>query len=340
MRDSRERGGTHITGKVWKRKRRSQKAGGGKRSIIGITPLCVSDFSSSIFMFFQQSLSAVYSANCRALGAKPNSQLLKWLPSDPQRASDVTVLDLSRNFVGPAGVNALLATIEGMPCLRVLNLDDNQLVNSNMDVLCRHAKGHPSLQEISLAKNPISLAGAKALLYLVTCSPRITQLNLTGTLVNAALLQRIERQVQVNVAKWIPSAQTTEVIYGDADGATANGSALKAAPPVATKRTLEVGEGLQLLWAALDELVAESGAVELAQPPPVVKTVDDDHNAATISDSKKAPRKKAKVVVPSSAVVGDEANGKSNAEVAAAAPTVKHTLEGFDPLLTVLRIAP
>ena len=68
-----------------------------------------------------QSLRALYEQTCKRLKCKPNSNLVKKLPLDPALNETVQEVDVSVNYFGPTGLQALLLVLEAMPKVYALH---------------------------------------------------------------------------------------------------------------------------------------------------------------------------------------------------------------------------
>eukprot|EP01065_Artemidia_motanka_P022505 TRINITY_DN2670_c6_g1_i1.p1 TRINITY_DN2670_c6_g1~~TRINITY_DN2670_c6_g1_i1.p1 ORF type:complete len:557 (+),score=183.77 TRINITY_DN2670_c6_g1_i1:59-1672(+) len=149
------------------------------------------------------SLREMYHLECAKLQCKPNSGVLRLLPALPALAPSVGIpdqplrsLDLTDNFLGDKGLQALLPLLQKMLQLEVLGLAHNGLQNKGVHALVEEVRSHPSLTEIDLSRNRISRSAGKELVSLVTANPRIRHICVDGTRIDDALKARISRRLQ------------------------------------------------------------------------------------------------------------------------------------------------
>lgn len=149
-------------------------------------------------MFTQVSLKSLYERACASRKIKKNSLFASSLPESAEKNGTLTAIDLSLNFAGPMGCMAVVDVACSAQCLQTLNLRDNQLSNDFVEYLCKKLAEHPSLREIDLGKNPISHPGGKQLASFVNRNHKIQRLDVDGTLLNPALVQRINTRASLN----------------------------------------------------------------------------------------------------------------------------------------------
>ena len=177
------------------------------------------------------SLLDAYCSACAALGCKANSTLLRTLPSKPECAGELKELDLTLNFVGPIGSQAVVAMARVAPALHTLILRDNQVNNSVVEDIFGAFANHPSLTKLDLSKNPISHTGGKMLSQLVIKNPKICHLVLDETLINIALSHKIEARLQDNATKRdLPTSAPQNSVPTE----TPKASSMEEAKPAAT----------------------------------------------------------------------------------------------------------
>jgi hypothetical protein len=133
----------------------------------------------------------VYKAYCSALAIKPNSGLLKTLPSEPGKHCSTINLDL--NYIGVRGVRPLIEILKLNRGLTLLNLKDNNLENAEVRQIVNVLMGEPgnTITHLDLSNNPISLAGGSAIMDLVARQPSLRTVVLRGTLIQAKVVEKI-----------------------------------------------------------------------------------------------------------------------------------------------------
>uniref|UniRef100_A0A7S1QIS6 Uncharacterized protein n=1 Tax=Neobodo designis TaxID=312471 RepID=A0A7S1QIS6_NEODS len=133
----------------------------------------------------------VYRAYCTTLNIKPNSGLLKSLPSEPGKHCSSINLDL--NYIGVRGVRPLIEILKLNRGLTLLNLKDNNLENAEVRQIVSVLMGDAgrSITHLDLSNNPISLAGGSAIMDLVARQPTLRTVVLKGTLIQAKVVEKI-----------------------------------------------------------------------------------------------------------------------------------------------------
>ena len=128
------------------------------------------------------------------------SQILKsrCLLSHP-RSPKVTV-DLSTNFIGGLSFQAPTPILAKNPNLTTLIVPNNGLSNESVVFFCRAVMAHPVLTTIDVSGNPITLPAGEALLQLVQRNPRITSINVANTNLDAAILKKMQRFVELETS--------------------------------------------------------------------------------------------------------------------------------------------
>ena len=96
--------------------------------------------------YFGPSLRDVYVRCCETCGGcRPNSYLYNKLPLNSRFTNSVEELDLTSNYVGHQGFQAILNFIEHLPQLKILILDDMRLDNTDVKNLVETILDRPSL---------------------------------------------------------------------------------------------------------------------------------------------------------------------------------------------------
>jgi Ran GTPase-activating protein (RanGAP) involved in mRNA processing and transport len=146
------------------------------------------------------SLFSVYKFHCARAQIKPNSGLLKLLPKEPGKF--ITEINMDFNYIGVKGLQPLLEILRLNRGLRVLNLKDNNLENSEVKALAQVLVDSPenALQVLDLSNNPISLAGGSVLVELLGKKRSIIEVKLVGTLIQPKILEKIEELTALNRA--------------------------------------------------------------------------------------------------------------------------------------------
>lgn len=137
------------------------------------------------------------------VGTKPSSAAvvapalrLEPSPSIHSSASSMALVlnafDFQFSLIGARGVPPLLAVCAASPHLRILRLSNNFLNNELVCKMVQVLRGHPSLQELDLSNNAISQPSGKALQGMIPVTLSLLRLELSGTLINAGLIERME----------------------------------------------------------------------------------------------------------------------------------------------------
>lgn len=137
-----------------------------------------------------------FQSNCRALSLKANTTLMKCADN----ISSGEVVDLSQNYVGANGLQAMTTLLSKNGNLSELRLPQNGLNNDSIVFLCRSLKQHPRLRVIDLSGNTnVSLTSGVALLSLIQHNPALCEVNLAGTQVPEAVLKKIAIGCEHNI---------------------------------------------------------------------------------------------------------------------------------------------
>eukprot|EP01012_Entosiphon_sulcatum_P008648 TRINITY_DN14747_c0_g1_i1.p1 TRINITY_DN14747_c0_g1~~TRINITY_DN14747_c0_g1_i1.p1 ORF type:complete len:472 (-),score=106.16 TRINITY_DN14747_c0_g1_i1:242-1657(-) len=137
----------------------------------------------------------MYITRCKELQIKPNSAMVKQL----DQTTDLEVLDLTNNYVGPKGLQAALQAITGSN-VTTLRLADNQIDNDGLQIVLDVVKTHPSITSLDLSNNPLSQLAGRQLLTLLQEDHNIIELKLENTFIKDMMLKKIEAQVERNRA--------------------------------------------------------------------------------------------------------------------------------------------
>eukprot|EP00796_Vickermania_ingenoplastis_P005298 gene5298-3801_t len=134
-------------------------------------------------------------ANCRALTLKANTALTQ--QTDAICCGEV--IDLERNYVGSAGLQAMTTLLSKNSNLRELRIPANGIGNDAVVFLCRSLREHPTLNLIDLSSNDsISLAGGLALLSLAQQNPNIRTILVAGSQIPEPVLKKIDHALEKN----------------------------------------------------------------------------------------------------------------------------------------------
>jgi hypothetical protein len=150
-------------------------------------------------VYFGPSLHDVYIRCCELQHCRPNSYLLKKLPSNPKFTGSVEELDLTSNYLGHNGFVAVLDLLEHLPRLHSVFFNDMSLDNTDVEHLCELLTNNTSIRCIQLRNNTkITLPATKQLSKLLRSNKRITSLILHGTKIGATLIASLEAEASRN----------------------------------------------------------------------------------------------------------------------------------------------
>ena len=139
-----------------------------------------------------------YAAACKHLNIRPNSEIEKIFSE--ATSLDMRTLDLTRNYLGPKGLLALLPMIQDRHSIEDVILRKNGVNNTVIELLCQVLKSHRGVRSIDLAKNPISHIAGRHLLTLLQNNTRITQLDISETALLDSTLLKIATRLERNKA--------------------------------------------------------------------------------------------------------------------------------------------
>ena len=109
---------------------------------------------------------SVYIYYCKEYKTKPNSVLFKSLADNPGDFS-ATEIDCTGNFIGDKGLLPLLEVVRLCSQCTSLILPENGVKNSGVECIVHVALEHPSLRDLNLANNRITLGAGKV------CCPKL-----------------------------------------------------------------------------------------------------------------------------------------------------------------------
>ncbi|KAG5492659.1 hypothetical protein JKF63_01238 [Porcisia hertigi] len=136
-----------------------------------------------------------FEACCRALSHKANQAVVEQLPVLQSGA----IVDLSRNYVGSAGLQAIAVILPQNPNLTEIRAPRNGLSNDAVVHFCRAMRRHPKLSVLDFSDNrDVSLAAGLSLLNLAQLTPSLRVVKLEGTHVPAAVESKLARALEYN----------------------------------------------------------------------------------------------------------------------------------------------
>uniref|UniRef100_A0A7S1IVJ5 Protein kinase domain-containing protein n=1 Tax=Eutreptiella gymnastica TaxID=73025 RepID=A0A7S1IVJ5_9EUGL len=139
----------------------------------------------------------LYLGWCQSKSMKPNSGVVAAMEAHEGEEEDDT-LDLNKNYVGKAGINAVMEVVANKQKLKKLMLAANEIENTDVDTIVHTLEKHPSVTHIDFSHNPISRTAAKKLLLLVQKNICIQRMDLDGTDIHPAKVEAIEKQLMAN----------------------------------------------------------------------------------------------------------------------------------------------
>ena len=140
----------------------------------------------------------VYALLCKRQGCKCISGVLDLLPNRENGWEDISVLDLSRTYVGARGAQVVIELCKLLSCLKKITLADNYLDNQSAWMLSKMAVYHPSISWVDVSNNPISWVGGMSILELVTRNHMVQKILVCGTHINASIQEYIAIQTRRN----------------------------------------------------------------------------------------------------------------------------------------------
>lgn len=139
-----------------------------------------------------------FAANCAALGVKKPNRALATFAASPS-ILEVSEIDLSPNFIGGLGLQALSSVISKNNNLTSLNVSRNGLSNESVVFFCRAFMHHPMLKVLDVSSNPISLPAGEALLELATRNRVIEKIIVNDTQIEEAVQRKIARVINLRI---------------------------------------------------------------------------------------------------------------------------------------------
>eukprot|EP00756_Hemistasia_phaeocysticola_P034316 Hpha_TRINITY_DN16515_c1_g8::TRINITY_DN16515_c1_g8_i1::g.133865::m.133865/K04515/CAMK2; calcium/calmodulin-dependent protein kinase (CaM kinase) II len=136
-----------------------------------------------------------YAALCKKLCVRPNSDIEKILT---EATSEINNVDLSKNYLGPKGLLALLPLVQQKPEIISLKFGNNGVNNTVVQELCRIIKTHPGVQSVDLSENAISHLAGRQILDAVSTNKRIVEFMLDNTMLAESAIRRIAEAVERN----------------------------------------------------------------------------------------------------------------------------------------------
>eukprot|EP00744_Colponema_vietnamica_P008068 GILI01011535.1.p1 GENE.GILI01011535.1~~GILI01011535.1.p1 ORF type:complete len:673 (+),score=52.48 GILI01011535.1:156-2021(+) len=155
------------------------------------TPRGTSNGAPSPLDLSNSSLLDIYKSYCSQFGIKPNSGMLKMLPTT--LGENITKINLDLNYIGVKGFQPLLQILKVNRGLTFLNLKDNNLENNEIralvNVLCTDSGD--LLRHLDISNNPVSMAGGTALLDLIDKQKALNTVIVSGTLIQPKIVEKI-----------------------------------------------------------------------------------------------------------------------------------------------------
>ncbi|RNF22195.1 calpain-like cysteine peptidase [Trypanosoma cruzi] len=144
------------------------------------------------------SLREIYEKKCVELHCRKNSAICQLLSDVPDEYQSLVFIDLSKNFLGPKGILPLLEIVRCCRNIRVFDLRAQQLDIVAIDALCLALRQHPSILQINLSDNPLTMNAGVSLLQLVRENPVIEFMTLERTGIGNSIVQAIKCQLERN----------------------------------------------------------------------------------------------------------------------------------------------
>lgn len=132
------------------------------------------------------------------MNVHPNTVFSKALPDKAGMSLQSDVIDLRRNYIGDKGMIPVLHVVQRCPGIKRLVVTENGLRNAAVEKICAVAGKHPGLTSIDLSDNYISEGAGKALESLLSDTPRIVDVGITNTKIEAEQRLRIKMLAQAN----------------------------------------------------------------------------------------------------------------------------------------------
>ncbi|GET92755.1 hypothetical protein, conserved [Leishmania tarentolae] len=164
--------------------------------VAAVKPTAVSDVAA--YSVEDTSVRSEFEACCRALSHKVNKAVVEQLPA----LENGTSVDLSRNYIGAAGLQAISVILQHNPNITEVRAPHNGLTNDAVVLFCRAMRGHQQLSLLDFSDNPdVSLAGGLALVSLAQQTRSLRAVKLNGTHVLAPVLDKLTRALEYNASR-------------------------------------------------------------------------------------------------------------------------------------------
>ncbi|KAG2388964.1 hypothetical protein C9374_014364 [Naegleria lovaniensis] len=143
----------------------------------------------------EKTLEDVYIENCKKRDLRPNTRLRK------QFADGSIVVDgevnLFNNYLGDKGLEPFLETLLQLSFTK-LSLPKQGLRNAGVQSMVEILKKHPTIVEVDLSSNLISIAGALALIDFAKTNSSIQKINVEGTYIDDMFKEKMEKCLSKN----------------------------------------------------------------------------------------------------------------------------------------------
>ncbi|CCW59793.1 unnamed protein product [Phytomonas sp. EM1] len=140
-----------------------------------------------------------YTRLCAQHECKPNSHVSRLLSNTANGWDTLSVLDVSKTYIGPKGFISLINLCCRLSSLRRLCLADNFLQNESIWHLAGMAMHHPTLTEIDISQNEfISWTGGMCIAQALLGNVQITSIWLYQTAIPPSVAQGIFQQTRRN----------------------------------------------------------------------------------------------------------------------------------------------
>eukprot|EP00756_Hemistasia_phaeocysticola_P065066 Hpha_TRINITY_DN8270_c0_g1::TRINITY_DN8270_c0_g1_i1::g.111782::m.111782/K04515/CAMK2; calcium/calmodulin-dependent protein kinase (CaM kinase) II len=142
----------------------------------------------------------IYSGACDKINrGKKNSSLLDTLAATTESLAEI---DLTNNYLGPKGFDALVSVINKHESITTLKLRNSLIDTEQCIKLCKVLQDPRSVSRINsidLSLNPLTHPAGRALLAMLQARRRVTVINLEGTYISQTLVKKITDQAARNV---------------------------------------------------------------------------------------------------------------------------------------------
>jgi serine/threonine protein kinase len=154
----------------------------------------------------------LYLSKCTSHGVKPNTDVERLFT---ECTNEVTILDLSTNYVGAKGLLAVIDLVGENERIEKIVLGNNGVNNAVVEKLCAVLRKHKSVTSVDLSHNSVSHMAGRMLLHLIQMNNRIIELKLEGTQVMPTMLTRIQAQLARNRKGGVQSIPPDEVVHAE-----------------------------------------------------------------------------------------------------------------------------